>query len=154
MLNSILVGLLLAMVTISIHAIGTASWISHLKKKAPTIKRTKAHRFTAELRVFYSTAVVLLSLHILEVFIWGVTYLWLDDGNLVASFEEAIYFSMVTFTTLGYGDVVLVGPWRLLAATQAMTGLLAFGWSAALMFAIVQKIWESEDDSKLEIPQK
>jgi len=145
MLESILLGLLLAMATITIHAIGTAWWISHLKRIPQTKQRTDAQRFVMELRVLCSTAAVLLSLHILEVVVWGVAYLMLDGGELVTSFEEAIYFSMVTFASLGYGDVVIDGPWRLLAAIQAMTGLLAFGWSSALMFAIVQKIWEASD---------
>jgi len=87
-------------------------------------------RFVMELRVLCSTAAVLLSLHMLEVVVWGVTYQMLDGDGLVTTFEEAIYFSMVTFASLGYGDVVIDGPWRLLAAIQAMTGLLAFGWSS------------------------
>ncbi len=146
MLNSIITGLLLAMATIAIHAVGTAWWISRLKRISPTKQRTDVQQFVTELRVFCSTAAVLLSLHILEVVVWGVAYRMLGSGGLVKTFDEAIYFSMVTFASLGYGDVVIDGPWRLLAGIQAMTGLLAFGWSSALMFAIVQKIWESKDD--------
>jgi len=146
MLQSIILGLLLAMATITIHAIGTAWWISRLKRIPPTKQRTSVQQFVMELRVLCSTAAVLLSLHILEVVVWGVAYRMLDGGGLLKTFDEAIYFSMVTFASLGYGDVVIDGPWRLLAAIQAMTGLLAFGWSSALMFAIVQKIWESSDN--------
>jgi len=152
MLQSITMGLLLAMATITIHAVGTAWWISCLKRISPTKQRTDAQRFVMELRVLCSTAAVLLCLHILEVVVWGAAYRLLNGGELVTTFEEAIYFSMVTFSmvtfaSLGYGDVVIDGPWRLLAAIQAMTGLLAFGWSSALMFAIVQKIWQSGDSN-------
>jgi len=44
-------------------------------------------------------------------------------------------------TTVGYGDVILSGGWRLLAAFQAMTGRLVFGLSAAFLFAILQQYW-------------
>ena len=68
----------------------------------------------------------------------GVVYLGLD---VLADWDTAIYFSIVTMTTVGYGDVILSGDWRLLAAFQAMTGMLVFGLSAAFLFAILQHYW-------------
>lgn len=79
----------------------------------------------------------LVLLHTAEVVLWSLVYLVLGIDSL-SSFEESTYFSMVTYSALGYGDVVITGPWRLLAAIQAMTGLLLFGWSAALLYAVVQ----------------
>ncbi|MEM1303714.1 MAG: potassium channel family protein, partial [Planctomycetota bacterium] len=69
-----------------------------------------------------------------------------------STLEEATYFSTVTFASLGYGDIVITGPWRLLSAIQAMNGLLVFGWSTALLFAVVERIWSDQekhaDDSR------
>ena len=56
--------------------------------------------------------------------------------------QTAFYFSMVTFTTLGYGDVVLSGDWRTLASIQAANGVIIFGWTTALIFYFIQKIYK------------
>jgi hypothetical protein len=50
---------------------------------------------------------------------------------------------MVTYTTLGYGDVVLSGEWRTLAAIQAGNGVIIFGWTTALIFYFIQKIYKA-----------
>lgn len=148
MLNSILVGLLLAMLTIVIHAVGTTSWIWRLSHYSSTKRRSRVNRFFTQMRVLCSTAAILLGLHIVEVVIWATAYHQILGIVPPETFEEAIYFSTVTFSSLGYGDVVIVGPWRLLSAIQAMTGLLVFGWSSALLFTIVQKIWETSAAGK------
>ena len=58
--------------------------------------------------------------------------------------EEATYFSTVTFTALGYGDIVLEPPFRLLSSFQAANGLFLFGWSTALVFAVVHWIYQGD----------
>lgn len=137
MLNSIVVGALLTIVTVAIHATGTTSWISYLARRSQADKKRNVRR--SPIVVLGSTATVLLLLHILEVAVWALAYLLLVDR--LASLEEATYFSTVTFAALGYGDIVIEGPWRLLSAIEAMTGLLIFGWSTALLFTVVQRIW-------------
>ena len=82
-------------------------------------------------------AIVLLFIFsLLEVFLWAFIYLLF---NAIDSMEKALYFSMVTFTTLGYGDVLLDEHWRLLGSFEAANGIIIFGWSTAIMIAIVQK---------------
>lgn len=54
----------------------------------------------------------------------------------------ATYFSIATLTMLGYGDVVVSGPRRLLAATQAANGVILFGWTTAIVVALLQHIIE------------
>jgi len=56
------------------------------------------------------------------------------------SFEESLYFSLVTFTTLGYGDVTLPVGYRLLGALEAANGIIIFGWSTALVISAIQKL--------------
>ena len=141
MLISILVGILLAICTIVIHAAGTSSWIDFLQRNE---KRFKS-RF-GEVSVLTCTSIVLLLIHTIEVLLWATAYYLLVDDQQFLSFEDAAYFSTVTFTSLGYGDIVLVGAWRMLSAFQAMTGLLVFGWSTALLFTIVQRIWQHKYD--------
>jgi len=141
MLNSILVGLLLSLLTIGVHALGTASWIRHLQAIAKSGLNKKLSSMWLQLKLLCLTAGVLLLLHIVEVTIWAVVYRLLVSSPSLRDFEDALYFSTVAFTALGFGDVVIEGSWRLLSAIQAMTGLLVFGWSTALLFAVVQRIW-------------
>ena len=56
-----------------------------------------------------------------------------------------MYFSAVTVTTLGYGDIVLGGQWRLLSTFEAMSGLLLFAVSAAYLMAVLRGFFESKD---------
>ncbi len=145
MFNSILVGLLLSLLTIGVHALGTASWIRHLQAIAKSGLNKKLSSMWLQLKLLCLTAGVLLLLHIVEVTIWAVVYRLLIPGEEFINFEEALYFSTVSFTALGFGDVVIEGSWRLLSAIQAMTGLLVFGWSTALLFAVVQRIWSFDE---------
>ena len=77
---------------------------------------------------------------ILEVWTWALLYLALDA---VTTLDEAAYFSMETFTTLGYGDITLDKNWRLLSSFEGANGLLMFGWSTALVFAAIQWIYRT-----------
>jgi hypothetical protein len=75
---------------------------------------------------------------LLEIWIWAVAYLSL---GALTGMESALYFSAVTFTTLGYGDVVLDSSWRLLASFEAVNGIIMFGWSTALLVALVHRVF-------------
>jgi hypothetical protein len=75
---------------------------------------------------------------VIEVLVWSVTYLWL---GAIEGLEKAAYFSMVTFTTLGYGEIVLDEQWRLLASFEAANGIIMFGWTTAIVLAVVQRIY-------------
>lgn len=78
---------------------------------------------------------------ILEVIVWALTYRALD---IFQTGEEAFYFSGVTYTTLGYGDMTIEGSWRILSAFEAANGIIMFGWTTALVFAVVQRIYFNE----------
>ncbi len=80
---------------------------------------------------------------LLEVLLWALAYLWL---NAIEGFEKALYFSMVTFTTLGYGEIVLSERWRLLASFEAANGILMFGWSTAIVIFAVQHIYIKKEE--------
>lgn len=89
----------------------------------------------------YRVALVVIIMSIagfVESIAWAVTYLLL---GAIEGAERAIYFAIVTYTTLGYGDVVLDGPWHLLAAFSAINGIIMFGWSTAIVLAAVQNIY-------------
>jgi len=79
---------------------------------------------------------------VLEAGLWALFYLFDPLITALPDLETAFYFSMVTFTTLGFGDVVLTGPWRMLASIQAANGVIIFGWTTALIFYFIQRIYK------------
>lgn len=136
MLIAIGLGILLAVVTILIHAMGTSALIHVLQSKVKSFQ----NQF-GDLKAFSISASGLLVIHMIETTLWATIYYLAVGGKKFVNFEEAVYFSTVTFTTLGYGDIVIDGRWRMLSACQAMTGLLVFGWSTALLFSVVERVW-------------
>ena len=73
----------------------------------------------------------------LEASIWAGAYVGV---GAIDGWEPALYFSIVTYTTLGYGDVTLDPSWRLMASLQAANGTIMFGWSTALIVNFVQRV--------------
>jgi voltage-gated potassium channel len=78
-------------------------------------------------------------LHMAEILIWASFYRW----RCFAHWETAFYFSATSFSTVGYGDVVIQTEWRLLGPIESVTGVLMCGLSAGLLFAIVNRLVES-----------
>jgi hypothetical protein len=90
--------------------------------------------------LFIRLAGWMILLHLLEIVAWGLFYAWREAMPDVAS---AFYFSAVTYTTTGYGDLVLPKEWRLVGAFEALTGILMCGWSTGFFFAIVSRLYGS-----------
>jgi Ion channel len=74
---------------------------------------------------------------VLDVTLWAIFY-YLREA--LPSFEESLYFSTVTFTTVGYGDITLGPQWRQLATFEAVNGWIIFGWATALIMAVIQRL--------------
>jgi hypothetical protein len=143
MLKLSLIGAGLVAVTVAIHAFGTAFLVRYLT--SAFLDREGHWSSKRALTALMITALVLVFLHALEIMVWAGTYQVLVPVGELVDFETAVYFSFVTFTTLGYGDITLSDGWRLLSGIQALNGILLVGWSTALMFAVVQKTWESDE---------
>ena len=133
------IGAVMVALTVALHAIGTTAWVRYLSARYADEEGSWRRRDL--FGVLSSTAVVMLLLHVIEVELWALAF-WklLPEGEL-ASLEEASYFSFVTFTSLGYGDVTLSSQWRLLSGIEALNGILLAGFSTALLFAVLQRAW-------------
>jgi hypothetical protein len=86
--------------------------------------------------------VIVVSVWVLGVITAGV-WIWAAAFRMLGAFatlEEAVYFSLVCFTTLGLGDVVLPNPWRILAGMEAANGFLNFGLLCALFIEALRLI--------------
>ena len=78
-------------------------------------------------------------LHMIEIAIWAVFYF---GNSLFQDFETALYFSTTSYTTIGFGDVVLPRAWRMLGGIEGVTGVLLCGLSTAFVFAIVNAMFQ------------
>lgn len=77
------------------------------------------------------------ALHTIEIWLYAALYRALGE---TASFEQALYFSTVTFASIGYGDIVLSPSWRLLSAIEGANGVILFAWSTAFLLTITARL--------------
>lgn len=82
---------------------------------------------------------VIVATHTIQVWIWAIVWVM---GDVLPDWNSALYFSLVTFTTLGYGDIVLGEGLRIFGAFASVTGLLAFGLSTAFMVALMTRVFQ------------
>jgi len=83
----------------------------------------------------------------LETAIWAVFYY---QRALFPNFETSLYFSITCYTTIGFGDVTLKSPWRMLGGVEGVTGVLLAGLSTAFVFAIVNALFQMRIQRDLE----
>jgi len=132
MLITILIACLLVVVTVAIHAVG----FSVLFRAMLRSRALDQAGFRSVTLLVIGVTCWLILIHLAGISIWALFYLW--QGCLPDA-ESAFYFSGVTYTTVGYGDLVLPKPWRLFAPVEAMTGILMCGLSTGLFFALVSR---------------
>jgi hypothetical protein len=135
MLRQLLVGSALLIATVVIHSLVTAFFLRRMRR-LPSEHWT-THHLAANTGLVAGLVLLLVLATLVEVALWALTY---TAVGAMTAFEPALYFSMVTFTTLGYGDMVLTEAWRLLASFQAANGVIIFGWTTAMVVALLQRL--------------
>jgi hypothetical protein len=93
---------------------------------------------------FVLVAVWIVLLHLVEISLWAVVYVW---NGAMPDVQSSLYFSAVTYTTTGYGDLVLPPEWRLHGAVEALTGILMCGWSTGFFFAFVSRMYAAQSQT-------
>jgi voltage-gated potassium channel Kch len=135
MLTNLSLATLLVATTTIIHIAGISlvtllikTHVDHWRYRHPFVRAQK----TGEV------VLLMFFLSFVDIVVWAGTYLLVGAINTL---ETALYFSTVTFTTLGYGDVVIDEQWRLLAALEAANGIIIFGLTTAVVVAVVQRVY-------------
>ena len=136
MLTKLLLAVGFMAVCIIIHSAGVVVAIRRLRQYAPS------PRFWPVVWLFIVVAAWIVVLHLSEIAVWAVFYAW---SKAMPDLQSAMYFSVVTYTTTGYGDLVLPKEWRLLAGVEALTGILMCGWSTAFFLTIGSRLYENRD---------
>lgn len=125
-------------VSVAIHLAGIMLMVEALLRRRETLEQSLNKRRISLLMIMPFAGIMLL--HVIQTSLWAVFYY---SQELFSDFETALYFSMVSFTTIGYGDVVLPRHWRLLGVIEGFSGVLLCGLSTAFFFAIVNAVFQS-----------
>jgi len=142
MISIFLSACVLASLTVSVHATGIAVLLRGVLRS-----RHQPTGVWPVTRMLLRMIWWLVLLHLAEIAIWGLFYLW---RGCLPNAETAFYFSGATYTTLGYGDVVLAKPWRLLAPIEGLMGVLMCGLSTGFFFVIVSRLHQSRSVGHIE----
>ena len=134
MLSKLLIAWCLMALCVTIHAIGLTAAFSWLKRRSATIER---HFWSATWTLICIVGWTIL-MHLLQIAVWALFYA-LKHG--MPDLHSAFYFSAVTYTTTGYGDLVLPVKWRLVGGVEALTGIMMCGLSTGLFFAVFAKLF-------------
>ncbi len=139
----LVIGALLICLTVAIHAVVMDRVMALIEHVGPIFFR-KFRRLWKVPMLMLTVLCVFCSL-VAAIWIWALVYFW---GGAIDAFEECLYFSTVSFTTLGYGDIVLEAGWRVLSSIEAANGMLLFGWSTAFIFEVVSKLYAGDKINK------
>jgi hypothetical protein len=119
---------------VTVHAVGLAVALRRLARSSLSQPVRQAVR---TIQVLIAVASWLLVLHLIEIAVWALFY---DAVKCLPDLETSLYFSGVTYATVGFGDVVLAHEWRLLAPMEGLTGILMCGLSTGFFFVIVSRL--------------
>jgi len=128
----------LVALTLLIQSAGMATLIHLVRTSLEQGMRTFDAFHSGVLMVRFTS--VIIGLHLLQVLLWAGFYRW----KCFPSWESAFYFSAASYSTVGYGDLLLPRMWRSLGPVESVTGVLMCGLSAGLLFAIVTRLVERD----------
>ena len=121
--------------TILIHAVVVTAIINLIRMEKRGGRVGKALWF--DIAIVGRAIALALVAHLIEMAVWAVLFVICGE---FADFGTAYYHSAVNYTTLGYGDVLMSAKWRFLGPLEAANGMLLFGVTTAMVFAIMQHL--------------
>jgi hypothetical protein len=133
----LVVGTAMTLATIFIHALALVA-IVHFVRRERRLGYAGVH-FSKDTTIVAAATSVALAAHLIEIAAWALVFVRCGEFR---DFGAAFYSSAENYTTLGYGDVVMSAPWRLLGPLEAADGMLMFGVTTAMIFSVIQRlIW-------------
>lgn len=147
MLRELLIAFVIVAICVVIHAGGIAIFAQFLSARFPPEHLVALNRQILVLIIVFA---MVITLHLIETSIWATFYFW---NNHFQDYETALYFSLGTYSTIGYGDVVLPQRWRLLGGIEGISGVLLCGLSGAFIFAVVNVVYQARLQRRSSSPQ-
>ena len=124
-----------AMVVVMVvtHLVGLGLLIRLLQSHSRLLKQVRLTPLT----LLLTATVGIITIHSVEIWTYAGLYVALDAFR---NFEEALYFSTVTYASIGYGDLLMPKPWRILAAIEGAAGVIMLGWSTAFLVSLLNQL--------------
>ena len=141
--DQIAAAVLLLSLTLCLECAGVTTLIEWLKRVLTRDTRKHGSVYSATLVVKSMIAIVII--HGLVILLWASFY----RTRCFPSWELAFYFSASSYSTVGYGDLVLPSRWRLLGPLEGITGVLMCGISVSVLFALVTRLLDRDTQSSL-----
>lgn len=123
----------MTVLTVMVHLLGLAILVRLLKLR----QEPRPPRRMTPLMLLLAGTLGLFATHTVEIWLYAALYVVLGDGF---DFETALYFSTVTYASVGYGDVLPPLEWRLVAAIEGATGIIMLGWSTAFLVSLLARL--------------
>jgi voltage-gated potassium channel len=142
--NQVAAAVLLLSLTLCLQCAGVITVIEWLKRVLSRDIYKHGPVYSATLVVRSTVAIVIL--HGLVILLWASFY----RTQCFPSWELAFYFSASSYSTVGYGDLILLSNWRLLGPLEAITGVMMSGISVGVLFALVTRLLDRDTQSSLE----
>ena len=133
MLIQLVLATAMVLTTVLIHLFGLAILMRVLRSHTRLLPRLTLLPLT----LLLAATVGIIAIHTLEIWLYALLYLQL---HAFRHFEQALYFSTVTYATIGYGDVLMPHQWRILGAIEGAVGMLMLGWSTAFIVSLMTQL--------------
>jgi phosphatidylglycerophosphate synthase len=124
--------------TILIHALPLSTTVSFIRRE-----KKRGHlgiNFRKDMRIVVALILFAFAAHLIEIALWAGLFVVCGEFS---DFATAYYHSAVNYTSLGYGDIIMSSRWKLLAPLETAIGMLLFGVSTAMIFAVIQRLVEA-----------
>lgn len=144
MLINLALSAVMTLVVVGVHLIGLLLLLHFLRLNAHHVSaRASRNNLLRQGSLVLAVALGIFALHGVEIWLYALAY---QAIGAFADFPTALYFSTATFSTLGYGDIVLGPQWRLFGAIEGVTGLILIGWSSAFLLSVTSRLRMLEHD--------
>jgi hypothetical protein len=132
------ISLIAIICTIMIHAVPLRATVNFVRREKRLGRAGTG--FWIDIGIVVRAILYALAAHLLEIALWAVVLIICGE---FPDFGTAYYHSAVNYTSLGYGDLIMSPSWKLLGPLETANGMLLFGVSTAMIFAVIQRLVEA-----------
>ena len=133
MLIQLSLATLMVALIVLIHLTGLAILVRLLQSHSRVVRAVRILPFT----LLLLATLGVIAIHTVEIWVYAALYLQL---HAFSHFEEALYFSTVTYASIGYGDLLMPHDWRILGAIEGAVGIVMLGWSTAFIVSLLTQL--------------
>lgn len=145
--GDLVVGGAMLVIIVLIHGAGMRLITGHVLRRSKIVAEHPTE-WRADV-LLGGVIIMMLTVHLFETGVWTTL---LVGSNLVRNWSDAGFFAANTYTTLGYGSVILPAHWKMLAPIMAISGMFTFGWTGSVLVDIVGRVNRLKDLAENRVP--